>query len=213
VAVPRSPRLYHITHIDNLASIIGDGFIYSDSALQKRGGADAVVGMGHIKARRLSMGVTCHPGTKVGEYVPFNFCPRSVMLYLLHMGNHPELEYREGQKPILHLEYDFDEVIAWAERERRAWVITTINASARYAQFYAERSALESVDWESVRAVNWRDPTVKEHKQAEFLVYESAPSSLIRRIGVHDTSIREKVIRIMGDTENPLVEVRPEWYY
>ncbi len=49
------------------------------------------------------MEVKCHPGTKVGEYVPFYFCPRSVMLYILYMGNHPELGYRGGQAPIVHL--------------------------------------------------------------------------------------------------------------
>jgi len=50
--------------------------------------------------------VKCHPGTKVGQYVPFYFCPRSIMLYILHRGNHPDLDYREGQGPILHLQAD-----------------------------------------------------------------------------------------------------------
>ncbi len=159
------------------------------------------------------MEVTCHPGTKVGDYVPFNYCPRSVMLYLLHMGNHPELGYRGGQEPLLHLEFDCNELIAWADAERRAWAITTTNASARYSQFYAKHSALSAIDWDAVRATYWRDQSVREHKQAEFLVYDSVPASLIRRIGVHDTSIQGKVIRIMGDSENPLVEVRREWYY
>jgi len=40
--------------------------------------------MSTIKARRLyDLEVDCHPGTKVGEYVPFYFCPWSIMLYLL----------------------------------------------------------------------------------------------------------------------------------
>jgi hypothetical protein len=37
-----------------------------------------VVGMSEIKRRRLeALDVDCHPGSKVGEYVPFYFCPRN----------------------------------------------------------------------------------------------------------------------------------------
>ena len=41
----------------------------------------------------------CYPDNFVGEYVPFNFCPRSVMLYILHMGNAEGLTYHGGQGP------------------------------------------------------------------------------------------------------------------
>ena len=43
--------------------------------------------MGEIKARRLAQPVRCNPGTLVGDYVPFYFCPRSVMLYLIYKAN------------------------------------------------------------------------------------------------------------------------------
>src|ERR1035441_9461886 len=44
-----------------------------------------IVGMSEIKRRRLEeLDVHCHPGTKVGEYVPFYFCFRSIMLFLLY---------------------------------------------------------------------------------------------------------------------------------
>ncbi len=39
--------------------------------------------MSEIKRRRVEeLEVDCHPGTKVGDYVPFYFCPRSVMLFV-----------------------------------------------------------------------------------------------------------------------------------
>jgi hypothetical protein len=60
--------------------------------------------MSAIKRRRVEeLEVSCHPGTKVGDYVPFYFCPRSVMLYVIHRANHPDLSYRGGQEPIVHL--------------------------------------------------------------------------------------------------------------
>ena len=66
------------------------------------GGPVAPVGMGKIKTRRLGLPVKCLDGVMVGDCVPFYFGPRSVMLYLIHMRN-PELTYRDGQGPILHL--------------------------------------------------------------------------------------------------------------
>ena len=49
--------------------------------------------------------------------MPFYFCPRSVMLYLIHKANHPELDYHGGQGAILHLESDLNTVIAWANNK------------------------------------------------------------------------------------------------
>src|SRR5688500_18296866 len=103
MAVPANPAIYHITHVDNLAQIAADGLLYSDAVMVARGGPPAAIGMSEIKRRRLyELHVKTHPNTRVGEYVPFYFCPRSIMLYLLHMPNHPELTYRGGQGLIVH---------------------------------------------------------------------------------------------------------------
>ena len=103
-AVPTDPKIYHITHLNNLPGIIEAGMIYSDAECRRQGLDCDVVGMSAIKQRRLTeLVVDCYPETKVGEYVPFYFCPRSIMLYILNMGNHPDLTYREGQRPIVHL--------------------------------------------------------------------------------------------------------------
>ena len=64
-------HLYHITHIDNLQSILQDGGLRSDAAMVARGGPAATIGMSSIKARRLRLPVKCYPGDRVGDYVPF----------------------------------------------------------------------------------------------------------------------------------------------
>lgn len=72
IPVPANPKIYHIVHVDNLASIIADGGLWSDAVMVQRQGG-TVIGMGSIKQRRLQLPITCHPGTHVGEYVPFYF--------------------------------------------------------------------------------------------------------------------------------------------
>ncbi len=83
--VPDQPKIYHITHWRNMPQILADGGLWSDAERIARGLECQIVGMSDIKRRRLEeLKVDCHPGTKVGQYVPFYFCPRSIMLYILH---------------------------------------------------------------------------------------------------------------------------------
>ena len=97
--------------------------------------------MSEIKRRRLEeLAVHCHGGMKVGECVPFYFCPRSVMLYILHQGNNPGLTYRGGQEPIVHLEADLRETIRWAEGVPRRWAISQGNAGTSYMEFFHDIS-------------------------------------------------------------------------
>ena len=96
---PAQPKIYHIAHVDRLPSILADGELWCDRRILARAGAGTVIGMGSIKHRRLTLPVHPHPGTHVGDYVPFYFCPRSVMLFVIYRANHPELDYRGGQHP------------------------------------------------------------------------------------------------------------------
>jgi hypothetical protein len=83
VTVPAQPKVYHITHVDNLPGILAEGGLWSDAVMLVRSGPAEGIGMGQIKERRLALPVRCHPGDHVGDYVPFYFCPRSIMLYLV----------------------------------------------------------------------------------------------------------------------------------
>jgi hypothetical protein len=211
---PSQQKIYHITHVKNLPSILEAEGLWSDAVMLDRGGPTASIGMGSIKQRRMGLPVKCHEGDKVGEYVPFYFGPRSVMLYLISMANHPELAYRGGQGPIVHLEADLDDAINWARSDGRRWAFSLGNAGAAYTEFRKRRDQLDELDWDAARATDWRDPDVKERKQAEFLVYEFFPWELVRRIGVYSPTVHSQVIRTLaGHAHRPDVKVRTDWYY
>ncbi len=207
------PKLYHITHVDNLARIVEEGRLSCDRVLLERGGPAQVIGMSGIKHRRVEeLEVDCHPGTKVGDYVPFYFCPRSVMLYVIHCRNHPNLEYRGGQEPIVHLESDLHAVVRWADENDVPWAFSLSNAGARYAEFRSRLEDLADLDWEAIAARDWSK--LKEGKQAEFLLHGSFPFDLIERIGVHSTAVRAQAMAALrGLDPAPVVGVRPDWYY
>ena len=105
--IPAEPKIYHIVHVDRLPSIIADGWLWCDAEIVRRSPPGTTIGMNGIKQRRLNeLTLTSHPDLHVGDCVPFYFCPRSIMLYLIHRANDPELVYRGGQGPIVHLEAD-----------------------------------------------------------------------------------------------------------
>jgi hypothetical protein len=210
---PARPKIYHIVHVDRLASIVNDGNLWSDAVLvaERRGGT--VIGMHDIKERRLNeLHLTSHPDLYVGQCVPFYFCPRSVMLFLIHCANADGLTYRGGQEPIVHLECDLYDAVDWAEKHDRRWAFTLSNAGARYFEDRSDLAQLHEINWTAVAATQWQH--LKEGKQAEFLAERSFPWSLVSRIGVQSKGIAQQVADILQGAEHrPMVRIQSDWYY
>lgn len=212
---PSQPKIYHITHVDNLPDIIARGGLMSDAEMCTQGGPAKTIGMSNIKRRRSEdLTVDCHPGTKVGDFVPFYFSPRSIMLYVIYRGNHPELTYHSGQGPIVHLEADLHAVVDWANAHGRPWAFSLTNAGASYAEFCCHVNELDQLDWVAIAARDFRNPDVKEAKQAEFLLHEHFPFDLIERIGVQSASVQERAaVGISEASHRPPIEIRSDWYF
>lgn len=213
--IPARPKIYHITHVDNLPSIIAAGRLWSDAERIRQGLACSVVGMSEIKKRRLEdLPVPCHPGTLVGHYVPFYFCPRSIMLFVLYKGNHAELAYQGGQRPIVHLQADLHATVAAADRQNVPWAFSTRNAGARYAPFFSSLEALGEVSWTAVEASDFRSDDVKEGKQAEFLTFSSFPWALVEKVGVIDDAVLAQAASAISlATYQPPMAVERGWYF
>ena len=211
--VPMQPKLYHIVHVDRLASIIADGRLWSDAEATRRSSPGTSIGMNHIKERRLGLPLKSHPDLHVGECVPFYFCPRSVMLYVIYRGN-SDLTYRGGQGPIVHLEADLRRTVAWAKDNRRRWAFTKSGAGAFYFEDYSNLDDLDKIAWDAVEARDWAVPSIKEAKQAEFLVQQSFPWGLVSHIGACSGAIRDQVLNALKVSKHrPSVRVEPSWYY
>ena len=217
--VPAEPKIYHIVHADRLPSIIADDCLWCDAEIIRRSPPGTTIGMNHIKERRLNeLTLDSHPGLYVGSCVPFYFCPRSVMLYIIWCANDPELKYRGGQDPIIHLEIDMHETVTWAEQNNNRWAFTLSNAGAYYFEDRASLAQLGEINWGAIQANRWSgngiSGSVKEGKQAEFLVENSFPWPLVSRIGVHSRPIYNQVREALRDAAHqPPVEIKNDWYY
>ena len=218
MAQPAHPKIYHIVHVDRLASIAAGGYLLGDAVMAGRHGTGTTIGMSKIKQRRLALPVSCRPGLNVGECVPFYWCPRSVMLFLIHKDNDPELTYHGGQQPIVHLEASFQKTVEWAEQQEKRWAFTLSNAGAFYFEDRCELGQLKEINWDAV-GTNWWSgrsisSSVKEGKQAEFLIEECFPWTLVERIGVFSDAVANRVDQTLTRiAHRPAVETRRDWYY
>lgn len=212
MSVPEQPQIYHIVHVDRLESIIRDGFIWCHTKVLARQSPGTTIGMRGIRQQRQARRLQGAPDLMLSDCVPFYFCPRSVMLYVLHRGNHPELSYHGGQEPIIHLRSDMRKAVAWAKAEGLHWAFTTENAAAASAEDYANWSGLSRVRWEAVKARFWRN--CRGPKQAEFLIQDRFPWELISQIGVCTQETRERTLNVLQSmSDRTTCAVKPGWYY
>ncbi len=215
----QSIKIYHIVHIDKLKSILDSGFLFCDADIMQRPQNGSMIGIQNIKDRRLSNKLSSVNNLTVGQCVPFYFCPRSVMLYVIKCQNSPDLSYLGGQNNILHLVFDLQNVLEWAKNESLQTCFTTSNAGTNYFDDYSNFSEINSIlDWASINANQWSgnniDKIVKEHKQAEFLIEKKLSVKLLETIGVYNLQNYDNVAKILSDYDiRPQVLQKKEWYY
>jgi hypothetical protein len=164
------------------------------------------IGYSHIKQRRLNRPVLVGVGGKLGDYVPFNFCNRSVMLYVVSRGH---ADHAEGENEIVHLVSSVNTAIAL----KRPWAFTDQHADLGYAAYFDAIEKLGEVDWTVMPRTQWGgDDELKAKRQAEFLIHEEFPWSAVESIGVKNAAVAAKV-RALLPQGRPPVAIQPDWYY
>lgn len=213
MSVPKNPQIYHIVHVDRLESILADGCLWCDAEIHRWQSEGTVIGMDHIKRRRMTENVLqSHWGVYVGDCVPFYFCPRSVMLYILNQGNHPDVAYKGGQGQIVHLVADLREVVTWAEAQGQHWAFSLSNAGSSYFEDRNDLSQLSELDWAAIQSRDWRD--CRERKQGEFLLERRFPWELVHTVGVINDTLAQRVSTLLsGQNHRPSVRIQRDWYY
>lgn len=203
--VPSDPEIYHITHVDNLPGILTEGGLWCDAKRIERSLESTNIGYQHIKSRRLSRPVDTTAGGSLGDYVPFNFCPRSVMLYVVSRGHQ---DYQGGQENILHLVSR----VSVATQLEKPWAFTDRHAELAHALHFDDLAKLGEVPWDVMGLTQWSDK--KELRQAEFLLYQFFPWTAIEEVVVMTSAMEAKVKQVLdGHEYQPSVRTCPAWYY
>jgi hypothetical protein len=204
--------IYHITHIGNLESIIQNEGLWCDNKVHQHRIGSMDIAHGNIKSRRARTRVPVGAQGTLADYVPFYFAPRSPMLYVISRGGVEG--YTGDQDGILHL-------VSYAEyvqSQNIPFTFTDGHAIMIYSSFFDDLEDLDNVDWDIMQDRYWHDTAEdmdrKRRRQAEFLVHDFFPWSLIVEIGVMNDRIKEQVETILDNSEHrPEIAIRRNWYY
>ena len=208
MAASKSIFLYHFTHIANLPGIAKGGLVCKTLAHTVKVDAS----LANIQERRQRKVVACGPGGVLHDYAPFYFGHRSPMMYLISKGEVPS--YKGTQHELIYLVARIENIL----EEGLPFVFTDGHPIKFPSKFYESLEDLSKVDWQVIKGRWWNDtpefPDRERRRQAEFLVHQYCPWSLISYIGVVNEGKKKEVERILaGESHIPQVLLRRHWYY
>jgi hypothetical protein len=212
MSVPENVYLYHLTSVGNLPSIVKNGGLRCKNQLIQDDTDHQNIAYRDIQSRRAEKSVPCAEGGYLHDYVPFYFGPRPPMLLTIKSGNVDG--YDEGQEPIVHLVTK----VAWVVDQGLSFAFTDRHAVLTLARFYDDASDLDVVDHSIMNDKYWNNtpqyPERKERRQAEFLIHDTCPLSLIGAVGTVNETMAERARRCLESLDSPPpVIVRQNWYY
>lgn len=207
--------IFHFTHIDNLATIIVDGGLMSDSECITRKRTAARSGNSEIKQRRFGQAIEAGVGMGgvVADYVPFYYAPRSPMLFSIKSGNVSGVD--PDQNPLVYC-------VARAEDfSPPHFVVTDGNAASALSSHYGTHADMSNkIDWNVMKASYWRntdeDGDRMRRRMAEFLVHRFVAWHHIKALVTRVPATQQAVLSLykrLQPQHQPPVTVNPSWYY
>lgn len=201
--------IWRIVHRDNLPWVLDNG-LHAANGVHCPGWVS--IGNAELTDRRGEHVVPIAPGGVLNDYVPFYFTPFSPMLLNIATGRNGVT--RRDMSEILILVSSLKAV----HRSGRPFVFTDAHAYYRYARYYSSLSDLEKVDWALLQKRDFRrdddDPGRLERYQAEALVYQHLPVSLLAGVICHNDEVMHQVRKHLDKAGVVLpVHARPRWYF
>nr|WP_295930648.1 DUF4433 domain-containing protein [uncultured Dyadobacter sp.] len=121
----------------------------------------------------------------IGDYVPFYFTPRSIMLYNIVTGYWAPLVPQLSREEIIVVRSEINVL----SRNGR-FFFTDGQANAAYSRHYRDLKDLDKIDWESIQNSNFQksdlDTDRPRRYQAEFLVHSHVPLESIESFIVYN---------------------------
>jgi hypothetical protein len=209
--VPKPTQIIHMTHVDNLDSILARDCLSSNARLARARRSFTNIAYSSIQQKRAAKVIPCGPGGSLHDYVPFYFCNRSPMLYTINKGN---VQCDGGQASIVHLISTVEQVA----NRGLDFVFTDGHGIMSFTSFYDDLDDLGVVDWNVISARYWNDTAEdgdrSRRRQAEFLVHNVFPWDLVTDIVVFNDSTKGDVEQLVDKHgHQPNILVRRNWYY
>jgi len=204
--------LYHITHYQNLHSILKNKGLSAYSKVVNDEAVYTNIAHHGLQSRRSTTKVPVYPNGCLHDYVPFYFASRSRIVYAIIQG---QVDGFEGT------EEDIVYVMTRTDKIKDAglpFVFTDGHAIMFITDFYNDLSELNQVDWDIMKERYWNDteddPDRKRRRQAEFLVLNFVDIQHFIGFAVRNEKMKEIVQMIIDEYGIKLpVVVREHFYF
>ncbi len=182
--------LYHLTHINNLQSILTQGLLNHSAGHQYRDVSNRAVNA----RRQIPEPVHNEP---IHNYVPFYFNVKNAMLYKVQAECESNVIILEMYKTMTCLPYT---------------IFSDQNAATNQAKFIWKKHELNDFSWSTIYSDQWNhngiaNVSIKQKMMAECLVYQHVPASFIYRIHCQDYLTQRHVEAIVALSNHKNIEV------
>jgi hypothetical protein len=207
---PEKALVFRITHIQNVPWLLDNGAHCAKSDCRDPNFIQ--IGSPDLIGKRSNHPVSVHPFGTLGDYVPFYFTPKSVMLYNIRTGYNGIIQRRMSDIAILvtSLHKLVAAKIPFLFTDRHAYLVN--------AEPTSDLKDLDRLNWKILRTHDFkRDPDHPEkfeQYQAEALVYQCLPVTALRAIVCYGDEQKEA---LSAEVESRSLDLKvlkiPDWYF
>lgn len=202
---------YRITHIDNLPLILQNGIVSKRHPFA----SDEYINIGNpdIIEIRNDRRVRLQGYGTMGDYVPFYFTPRSIMLYNILTGYWAPLVPKRHRSEILVIRCSIEEL---AQQEQ--WFFTNGQGNDIASDHFNNLNDLDKIDWGIIQQSDFSksngDYDRPRRYQAEFLVKGGISTSSIESLVVYNEAAASKVEQIQKENNSNLaVHIHKPYFF
>ena len=202
---------YRITHINNLPLLLQNGIVNKHHLNADNNYVE--IGNPAIIDVRSTTPVKISNYGMIGDYVPFYFTPKSIMLFNIVTGYwHPKVPQR-NRNEIVVIRCLIADLATLPQ-----WFFTDGQGNDMVSNHYSNLANLSEIDWHSIQKSDFSksdgDYDRPRRYQAEFLVHGQIPLTSIESLNVFNNQTREDIIQILSQNNiNLAVNIQPQYFF
>lgn len=181
-------RLFHMTHINNLSSILEKG-LFSHSKVEE------YTDISDKSVNSLRNRIEQYHDFKIHDYVPFYFNPRNAMLYRMQKEYYSNIVILEIDKKIIIKDYT---------------LFSEGNAARKDSSLISCKYNLLNFPWLDIYSKSWHvngftDQNRKSLMQSECLIYDHVPVDMIKKIHCSHKDVQFNISQNFKDFKKEVV--------
>lgn len=202
---------YRITHVNNLKLLLQSGIVNKNHPMASCNYEN--IGNPDIIGIRDDFPVKIKDYGYIGEYVPFYFTPKSVMLYNIITGHNDSKVKRRDRTEILIIRCLISDLTKLPK-----WFFSDGQANTKISEHFNDLNKLDKIDWRIIYSSDFsrteEDPDKIRRYQAEFLVYKEVPFNFVESLCVYDSNVASRLSEVLIDNGVDLnINIKPNYFF